>query len=160
MPRMIGALLILIASGAAGFAASRLFYQRVLQLEAFTRLISHIAAEIDSFSSPLDRIFAGYRDETLEKCGFLPALRRSGGAAALDECGGRLYLTAAERAELVKFLGGIGRRGRDETARHCAFYEKRLAALAQSARGELAGQMKVCRTLGLLAGAMLAILLL
>ncbi len=160
MPRLIGAVLIFAASSAAGLSAAAMYRLRVEQLEAFARLIVHIGAQINSFLAPLDRIFAAYDNRMLAKCGFLEALRRDGGEAALTACRRRLYITETELDELKKFFMGLGRRGADEEARHCEYYEKRMSAMASKARSELAGKIRLCRSFGMLIGIMLAVILL
>ena len=114
MWRLTGAACICIGAFAAGMSAAGMLRLRVEQLEALVRLIAHIGAQVESFRAPLDAIFAGYESAVLARCGFLDALRKQGGSAALRDCGGRLYLTDAEAAELAKFFDGLGRHGAGE----------------------------------------------
>ena len=75
-----------------------------------------------------------------------------------------------EQAVLVSLAGIIivmlmlteqlGRHGAAEEARHIAYYEARIGAMAQTARSELAAKARLCRALGALAGVMIAVLLL
>ena len=160
MLRLAGALCISGAAMAAGMSAAGMLRARVIQLEAFAALISHIASQVESFRAPLDAIFAEYESAVLAKCGFLAALRAHGGSEALRISAARLYLTRAETAERARFFGGLGRHGAAEEARHIAYYEARIGAMAQTARSEFAARARLCRALGALAGVMLAVLLL
>jgi len=160
MLRLVGALCISGAAMAAGMSAAGMLRTRVMQLEAFVALSSHIASQVESFRAPLDAIFADYENAVLARCGFLAALREHGGSEALRMSAARLYLTHAETAELEKFFDGLGRHGAGEETRHIAYYEARIGAMAQTARAELAAKARLCRALGALAGVMIAVMLL
>ena len=160
MLRLVGALCIGGAAMAAGMSAAGMLHTRVMQLEAFFTLISHIASQVAHFRTPLDAIYAAFENAALEKCGFLAALRMHGGSEALGMTSARLYLTRAETAVLAEFFGGLGQHDAGEEARHIAYYEARIGAMAKTARSELAGKARLCRALGALAGVMLAVMLL
>ena len=158
--RFVGAVLIFTACTSMGISASAMYKRRAAQLEAFVLLITHIGAQIDGFLLPLDRIYANFKNRTLEGCGFLDALQKNGGVAALSECRRRMNLGDDEIGELEKFFVGLGRHAADEEARHCAYFEKRIGELAASARGQLAQKTRLCRAFGMLVGVMLAVVLL
>ncbi len=160
MIRLFGALLIVCASLATGFSVSAMYKLQASQLEAFSMLISHISGQIDGFLSPLERIYAEFKNTTLERCGFLPELRRSGGMSALSKCRSRLCLTDDEVGELEKFFLGLGNHGINEEIRHCAYYEKKVSAFAANAKEHLPGKVKICRSFGLLVGIMVSVVLL
>ena len=160
MSKLIGAVLIFAACTASGMSAAAVYRQRVIQLEAFTALIAHIGAQISVFLTPLDHIYAEFRNAALEKCGFIGALKAVGGVSALDECRRRIQLTDDEVYELERFFAGLGHSSAQEEARHCAYFEKRIGELAASARGTLASKMRICRVFGMLTGVMLAVMLL
>ncbi len=152
--------MIFAACTAAGFSASSLYSRRVRQLEAFAELISYVGSQIEGFLTPLDRIYASFQSRTLDECGFLATLRQGGGGEAMEACSRTLNLTANERNELVRFFDGLGAHGVHEASRHCAYFEKRIGELAVAAREEYRQRGRVCRTLGMLLGLMLAIILL
>lgn len=160
MLRLMGAAILLGACTMAGWSAAAMLRLRVEQLEAFVQLISHIEGQIAGFRAPLDRIFAGWENRRLEQCGILGALRDGDSTAAIRACEARLYLTGAEKRELSSLFEGLGRRGIDEETRRLAYYSKRIGGMASAARGELAGKMKLCRAIGILAGISAAVLLL
>lgn len=160
MIRLLGAIMIFFACSAAGFFCSSTYRRRARQLEAFTALISHIGAEIDSFLAPLDTIYASFDNRTLEECSFMTALRENGGVVAMQICRRSLSLTDSERAELERFFSGLGHHAAGGEAKHCAYFEKRIGELADTARSEYASKGRVCRTLGMLFGIMLTLVLL
>ena len=160
MIRLLGALMIFVSCAAIGFSASSMYSKRVRQLEAFAQLISYIGAQIDGFLMPLERIYASFENRTLEECSFLTALREEGGVAAMQICRRSLNLTQNEREELLRFFEGLGKHSAYEETRHCTYFEKRIKELAEAARGEYPSKSKVCRTLGVLLGLMLALVLL
>lgn len=160
MLSITGAVLIFAASFAGGLTAAELYRMRVLQLEAFYMLVTHIGRQIDSFLSPLDLIYAEYREPILDKCGFLKVLCTKGGETALGVCRHRLFLRDAERALLEAFFSGLGKHPAMEEGRHCVYYAERIGELAKGARGELAKKTRLCRAFGMLFGIMLAVILL
>ncbi len=160
MIRLWGALMIFAACTAAGFSASAMYARRARQLEAFTALISYVGAQINGFLAPLERIYATFENRTLEQCSFLAELRQSGGVTAMETCRRSLNLTQSERDELKAFFVGLGRHSADEESRHCAYFEKRIGELAATARAQHSSKGRVCRTLGMLFGLMLALVLL
>ncbi len=160
MIRLLGALMIFAACTAVGFFASAMYARRVKQLEAFAALISYVGAQINGFLTPLEQIYATFESRTLDECSFLTALRQSGGVAAMEICQRSINLTRRERDELECFFEGLGRHSANEEARHCAYFEKRVGELAIAARAEYSSKGRVCRTLGMLFGLMIALVLL
>ena len=158
MTRLLGAVIIFFACSAVGFSASKMYSKRAKELEAFAALISYIGAQIDGFLTPLDRIYATAKSDTLET--FLAILRQSGGAEAMRLCRKSLHITHGEYEELEHFFEEFGHHSADEEARHCAYFEKRIRGFAESARAELPSKGRVCRTVGMLFGVRLALVLL
>lgn len=159
MLKIIGALMIVAASSAVGFIKAERCRTRVRQLEAFSKLISHISSQIESFLTPLERIYADFQNDTLEKCGFLPLLRQYGGVRAVAECRARLCLDTPEAEELERFFSELGGHAIDIESRRLAYFEKRMSELSEAAAAELRGKQKLYRTLGFLVGTMLAVIL-
>ncbi len=159
MYTIIGGVMIFAACSAVGFSAARMYRLRVGQLEAFLRLISHIRAQIDCFCAPLDSILDGYESPELSACGFLFAARELGADRGFDICRRRLLLTEDEADELSRFFDGLGHHSAGEESSHCAYYEKTLGDALAHERSELARRTKLCRTFGMLAGFLLAVLL-
>lgn len=160
MSGLAGALLVFCSCTAIGMYAAATYRKAADELEAFHGLIVHIGAQIDGFLMPLDEIFESYTDKVLEKNGFLPMLRREGIGAAMESVKDRLYMGEAGVAELENYFSGLGRHGAEEEARHSAYYEKRIAELAKTARDVLPAKSRLCRAFGVLSGIMLAVILL
>ncbi|MCI8387650.1 MAG: hypothetical protein HFE63_04200 [Clostridiales bacterium] len=157
MIRFVGSLLVFISCTLVGFSAAKMYRLRVMQLEAFVRLIAHIKAQIEYYRAPLDRIFDGYESELI--CEFIDGARKYGAAEAFVSCRNRMYVSESEADELEKFFAGLGMHNVGEESSHCAYFEKRLGELLSSARGEIDKRAKLCRTFGILIGFLIAILL-
>ena len=151
--------MIFVSCSFIGFSAARVYRLRVSQLEAFLKLIRHIKAQIRYFCSPISSIIDGYEDEILSGCGFLLAARELGAGAGFESCRARLFLSEAESDELGSFFSGLGSHSADEEKNGCEYYEKTLGAELEKERSELAKRTKLCRTFGMLAGVLLAVLL-
>ena len=159
MYAFIGGIMIFVSCSVVGFSAARMYRLRVGQLEAFLRLITHIRSQIDYFRAPLDSILEGYDDDILSACGFLLAARELGVSAGFESCRGRLLMTDYEADELSRFFSGLGHHSAGEESSHCAYFEKTLTDALGHEKNELSKRSKLCRTFGMLAGGLLAILL-
>lgn len=159
MIRLTGALFIIASSSLIGASVSRFYIQRVVTLEAFLRLMTHIESEIGGFLSPLDSIYASFRCPALEESGFIGCLMKKGGTAAINEYSRRLSLFDDEKELLLSFFGELGRHGAEGEARHCAYYKSKLAGLCETAKGEAASKKRLCLSLGVLFGIMLSVIL-
>lgn len=141
-----------------GFFVSSFYKKRVEQLEGFRDLIKFTASQIEGYLTPTHRIFALFQNMALQKSGFLTLLGSCGWEAAFKECRGRLFLTEREIFELTAFFSRLGNCDTDSAVRHCNYYITLLGEWASAARAELPGKIKLCRSLGLAAGVMLAVL--
>ena len=160
MLKLFGVMMIVFSCTAAGFSAAAVYRLREEQLEGFRALISYIGAQIDVFLTPLDSIYADFKNTRLEACGFLKLLRESDFKTALEGCHGRIFLGSSEICELEKFFFGLGRHDASEEKRHCAYYEKRFTEICAAAHSETASKVRLCRAFGFLGGLMLAVILL
>ena len=160
MNQFLGALLVFGSCAVMGMYAAMSYGKAVRELEAFLRLISHIGSQIDGLLMPLHSILASYTDPLLENNGFLPEFRENGASCAVEKVRKKLYMDERCITELENFFRGLGCHNADEEARHCAYYEKRVAELAKNARDALPGKSRMCRAFGVLVGIMLAVILL
>ncbi|MBQ8249180.1 MAG: stage III sporulation protein AB, partial [Clostridia bacterium] len=152
-------MLILCACTAIGFSAAAMYRLRVEQLEGFRSLVGYIGAQIGVFLTPLERIYADFKNTRLEACGFLELLRNGDGEAAVYGCRTKLFLNDTEINEVIKFFRGLGLHDAKEEERHCAYYEKRFVELCTSAKAEAVSKVRLCRTFGFLGGLMLEVIL-
>ena len=160
MLRIVGALMIFLASTAIGMAAAEIWRKGTMQLEAFHRLIAHTARQVEGFLYPLDKIFAGYEDRVLEQCGFLDALRRLGPKNSVEACRSRLYISESDISVIKAFFSDVGTHTAHEETRHLAYYENKLGELASKSRSELQSKLRLSRGFGMLIGIMMAVILL
>ncbi len=159
MLRLFGGLLIVCACTVTGFSAAAMYRLRLEQLEGFRALIAYIGAQIGVFLTPLERIYADFKNTRLEACGFSELLRKRGGEAAIQQCRSKLLLNDTEVGEAIKFFRGLGRHDAKEEERHCAYFEKRFGEFCTAASVEMASKARLCRTFGFLCGLMLAVIL-
>ena len=160
MIRLFGALMIFLSCSAVGLLSAEMHSRRVSELEAFAALIAYIGAQIEFFLTPLEKIYVTVKDDTLERTSFLKVLREVGGVRALAICRHSLHISQNEYAELERFFEGLGHHSAGEEAKHCTYYEKNIRALATAAREQLPSKKRVCRSVGMLFGVILALVLL
>ncbi len=156
--KTVGIFIIFSICAFGGLFFSGIYRKRAEQLEAFRALIVFVGVQIESYRTPLDRIFTLYKNEVLDKCGFMGALCELGFERALEECSSRLFLTEAEISELRDFFINLGSYDGDNAVKHCAYYEKIFGSMSEKARTEVTPKSRICRALGFLTGIMLAVL--
>ncbi len=159
MYKIIGIFFVFFSCSACGFFISHMLYTSVRQLDAFCRLVKFIETQIDYYLTPLDRIFLEYEDKHLELCGFLPLTRNVGAVKALDECKNKLYLSSVQYKELKSFFSSLGTHSSNEEKKHCEYFYTRLRELLSEAEEVLAARERLSRSLGILAGIFLALIL-
>jgi hypothetical protein len=123
------------------------------------RLMQYIAVEISCFGTARETLFSSFQDEVLEKCGFLPALRRLGRMReALAESG--VELIGGDAALLAAFDEALGTSFRDEQLTVCAYYVDRWKERERTVREGLPSRVRLARTVTLSCGMLLLLLLL
>jgi stage III sporulation protein AB len=156
----LGALLLLGSFGYVGYALVGVEHRRVRQTEGFLLLLRHIRNGIVCFSAPIEEIYAGFQNESLEECGFLPALRQGGFAYALQACRHSLLLEAEELHTLSAFAGEVGKSYSREQASICDYTMGELEQALRHRREEAPRRARAAASLALCAGLALLILLL
>ena len=141
-----------------GFSVSAVYRKRTEQIEGFRDLIGFTGGQIEGYLTPTHEIFAMFRNKALEKSGFLDALRRYGWSGARDKYRGKLFLSEKELDALDVFFLQLGKCDTDSAVKHCIYYGKMFDDLAAEARADLPAKLKLCRSLGLVIGVMLAVL--
>jgi len=160
MIRLCGIGMIAAASVAFGLSYSASLRHELLLLRAFLRLIERIRARIECFCEPLDDIYRGFSDPTLDACHFTEELCRSGFTVALCKCKGTLGLSAEHFALLAECGEGLGTSFSEEQVRHCERYGRELAAAIGRQEELLPTRLRLARTLSMAVAAMTVILLL
>ncbi len=160
MIRLLGLALVVGSTLGSGLLYAASLTEELRTWEGLLRLARHIRGRIESFHQPLILIYADFRDEGLEACGFLPALREEGFDRALTACRGRLRLRSPLWELLFDFGSQLGKSLADDQLRHCdrciAAMEEALLALRQ----EHPERLRLSRTLALSLAAMAVLLLL
>jgi stage III sporulation protein AB len=156
----LGALLLLGSFGYVGYTLVYMEHQRVRQTEGVLLLLRHIRNGIVCFAFPIEEIYAGFQNESLEACGFLPALRQGGFAHALQVCRHSLWLEAEELRTLSAFAGEVGKSYSHEQARLCDYTAGEIEQALHRRREEAPRRARAAASLALCAGLALLILLL
>ena len=164
--KLAGLLLLVVTAGAAGFYGASLARRELAQTSALLAFFRFLRAHVEE-KIPLHLLFLQYgesredsgiyRDTTLESCGFLPSLREGRRLSeALRCCDAIGKPTVRIFEELEKAL----REERsEELLRRFPVWEEALSSLVKKLEGSIGGKQKASLTLGLCAGALLAILL-
>lgn len=132
--------------------------RRVEECEGLVLLLRHLRTSVQAYALPRDKIYESFSHRALEGCGFLSVLRREGLSAALERSG--LSLREEVLRPLVIFASGEGGRLTEEELTACGIA---LTAVEQSLtelKKGLPERLRLCRTLVLTGGMMVAILLL
>ena len=159
MIRFLGLLLVAASTLGSGAVYAAALAAELRQWEGFLKLARHIRTRIEGFHQPLDGIYASFRDDTLEACGFLPLLRRQGLAEALTSCRSRLTLRPALIALLTDFSEPLGKSHTDDQLRHCDRCLVGMEEALQTLRREHPEKLRLARTLSLSLAAMVTLLL-
>ncbi len=158
-----GALLVVAAFGAAGFALAREKKSAALCAEGYALLFKHIRMRLPSLEV-LESIVADFENPALETAGVLsvlkdgrsavPCNKRLLAAIELQKDDGELY------SVLLPAARELGSTDYERQTRSLDDTVSRLEALSELRRSSLEGSERCCRWLGVLAGVMTAILLL
>ena len=159
--KLLSALIIVGACFFAGASVAEAEKTSYRQLSGILALLAHIRTRITYTHFSLEVIFADFYDDALEKCGFLACLKdaRGGYSASFCEAVGRLTVTGETRDALLAFgrtLGGVSMREQYAALENTeAFLQEKVARLRESAEKK----RRSYRSLGALAGAMIAVIL-
>lgn len=166
--RLLGVLLIGAVSLYTGGAFVSLWQRRVEQLAAFCRLLGALEDGIGVMGLSVGEILGQFSDDTLEKTGFLPLVRRilddnpTGDAPgdAFAVCRPRLALEDEDCALLRQFFVRIGTEDRVREQERCAYVRARLHTLCTEAESALPARCRIARTLAGAFGCAAALMLL
>jgi stage III sporulation protein AB len=171
MIKLLGALLVLVASTATGFAFAAKVAKRPLQIRELRMCLSLLRTEIDygsrllteAFSriaetgeGPVRKLFGKVADRLKEADGLSVSecLRET-----LDAHWEETSLGREEKQVLLRLGEVLGASSRPDQLHHLEMAERHLAAEEDKARDERDRFVKMYRTVGILAGALLVILL-
>ena len=137
------------------------------RLEGIIRLLEHIKYEIGELMTPQNEIFIRFGNEALEKCGFLEILKkcRADGEGSLLEKALDVYgkpFLDDQRCDMMlrDFASSLGKLSREAQVERCTAYITRFGEIYAAKNGKTAGDVKLCRSMGILIGAASVIILL
>lgn len=128
------------------------------RVEGLISLVEYVKYEISCRMSAQEDIFARFENAALEKCGFLPLLRscrvedeKSALFSALEKHGNLTSFSEILRviSDFAETLGTLPRAAQEESCDVCA---RRLGELYAAEKQKAVGQIKLCRSMGVLVG--------
>lgn len=172
MIQAIGAIMILFAGAMFGFAQAAKYTDRAVQLRQLLHALQRLETEIGYGHTPLpvalDNAASGLRGPVSEL--FRDASGRLGKGdglmfrecweAALDGGWPRTALLQAERTSLARLGSALGISDREDQIKHLRLAMLQIRAEEETAREEQSRYGKMWRSLGVLAAALVVILML
>ena len=164
--KWIGASICFFISVAIGCMAGKNEKLRTEQCEAFLEFFVYIQNQVGYFLAPTKLIYKNFRNDTLQRSGFLDALCAHEGddvyfnvwERALADCKERLKLSEVQY-EIVRAFGScIGKSNEELQLRHLEYYAKAMRAETERQKKQMQKNIKLYRTLGFSAGAAILIL--
>ena len=124
--RLFGAAFIMLSALFVGREYSSFSDKRTSELRGFLLFVRHVGGRVANFLSYGDELFSGFENESLESCGFLPALRDGEDFAdAFESAKNKLSISSSQIEMLGEFFVSFGRDYRDgEIEKITAFLEK------------------------------------
>ena len=164
--KWIGAMLCFCASVAVGWMAGKNEKERTAQCEAFLEFFVYIQNQVGYFLAPTKLMYKNFRNETLQKTGFLDALCAHEEdevyfdvwERALCDCKEHLNLSESQYETVRAFGSCIGKSNEELQMKHLEYYTKEMRAQTEKQRAQMKKNIKLYRTLGFSAGAAVLIL--
>ena len=154
---VFGIIIIFMGCAFGGVSFSSVFKKRAAQLEGIYSLISFIGGQIEGYRTPLDNILSSYRNKALDECGLCRSILDLGFHNGIESCHG-LLLSREQTVALIEFFRLLGTFDGESAVRHCGYYGKIFLELSEKARKEASEKSRLCRSIGVLAGIMVAVL--
>lgn len=157
MLKYLGLALVFAGCALTGWDAVAAVKQTLRLTSSLLRLIAHIQNEIDCKSAPLSDIFASFKDDALEACGFTGTMNRSGLREAVSELSDRLD---AEAVDIMKdFSAGLGCCGREGQLTLCQNAASRMKAVRERLAADAPRKTKLYASLGVTAALTMIIII-
>lgn len=153
-----GGVVLVVCAFFYGLEKSRVETKKLEMTESMCAFVEYIGQQIETFRTPLQRIFEEFSDERLEKEGFLNILRERGLSASLTQIKEKLPREAF--CEMERFSNSLGAGYEKGQAELCSYTVKRLEKTAFEGRERLAQRLRMYRLLPVLLALSLVILLL
>ncbi len=171
MIKLLGALLIVFAGAAIGFNRARLLSNRPRQIRRLVHLLNQLETEIYYGFTPLPRALARLAKQAAEPLSGLlgqAAGNLSGSSGrtvrecwqqAVDDHWPKTAMKAAERDILSRLGWTLGVTDRDDQIKHLRLAVSQLQSEENTAEEERKRYEKLWKSLGVLAGVLIVILL-
>ena len=160
MLRYIGALALVLSSWAVGAVVAAYEKETLKTLDALYDMNEYLRRRIKSGRVPLGIIFSQYRNERLEKQGFLPIMRQSGDISVLWESAAEQLPIGGEAKEACLAFGAeLGKLGYDDQEKRLDEFSAFLMSEREKTGAGLKDRQRSVRVCALLIGLLAAILL-
>ncbi|MBQ3040874.1 MAG: stage III sporulation protein AB [Clostridia bacterium] len=146
MIKIIGSILILCASVCACAFYERAEKAKIASLQECCDFIKHIRAQIEYFSTPVDKIFSSY-DKKTELID------------ALISKDAKNYFEKEDYPVINEFFASVGRQLKDEELSSCSYTISELEKRLEKRRQDYPNKIKVFRAMALFIGISVIILL-
>ncbi len=148
MFKLFGFALLALCALLFGRAYSSYCKRRTALLASFLSLITHLGDEISLFLSTPKSVFMAYKDEQLENCGFLPAVRAGESLkSAFEKCEKSLAVGEEAKVRLRVFFSEFGKSYKDGEVKRCEIFCNELSQMLKSEREEEPKRIKLSYTL-------------
>jgi stage III sporulation protein AB len=164
--KWIGAVICFCISVVLGCTAGKNEKVRTEQCEAFLEFFVYIQNQVGHFLAPTKLIYKNFRNDVLQRSGFLDALCAherddvyfNVWERALADCKERLKLSEAQY-EIVRAFGScVGKSNEELQLKHLEYYAKAMRTETERQKKQMQKNIKLYRTLGFSAGAAILIL--
>ena len=134
--------------------------KRIKSLEALLRLFESFEAKVRSFHSPLRQFLLEYKDELIEKSGFLEIANINTDISEIVRSSAdELCLDTSDFELISEFCMGLGQYSVDEELKRCDYYIGRMKNILDEAKSKLPGEAKLLRSVGIMSGILAAVFL-
>ena len=166
--KMIGSMVLVLASGYVALSVRRFEYRRLRVLDGYISLIYYIKGQIDCYAMPLSEILARVDPGILADC--LGLDRTPAYPFRTENLGGepplpamvqesRLYLQPESERLLSSFAGELGSVYRAEQVARCDYYIGALTEERRKLYDTMPARLRTCSTLCLCCAIGAAVLL-
>ncbi len=141
-----------------GMEKSRREREKLKIAEGLLAFVVYVGRQIESFKTPLGRIYSDFYDEGLDALGFCSILQSEGLTDALKKIEDKIPEALAK--EMYSFSKGIGAGYEKGQAELCSYTAKVIESSVKSIKEELGDKVRMYRLLPLLLVLSLVILFL
>ncbi len=171
MIKLLGAILIIGASTLYGFYRASLFAERPRQIRGLIHVLNRLSTEIGYGSTPLPDALAKLSSQTRKPLNqwlasiaekLQPGMSltvKEAWQASLEEIWSRTAMKRSEKEALLELGQSLGVSDREDQMKHLQLAVRQLQHEEAEARDEQLKYEKLCRSLGVLCGALIVILI-